>query len=54
MKVHEHTCDNCGDVKQIYLHEDESPEELDGCVCDREVSKTSSAISPDDLLKFKS
>ncbi len=36
-----HTCQSCGDVKMITLEPDEKAEDLQGCVCDREVGKSS-------------
>ncbi len=32
-----HTCPSCGDMKIIELQPDEKVEDLQGCVCDREV-----------------
>lgn len=37
MQTYDYTCKNCGKEKQIYVYEGENPEELSGCVCDREV-----------------
>lgn len=51
MQTYIHTCQNCGDTKEIYLLPDEKPEDLSGCVCDRTVEKKSKKISDDSLLK---
>lgn len=37
MKVVTHSCSNCGQEKDIYVHEHENHEEFEGCVCNREV-----------------
>lgn len=39
MNTHIHICDTCGDAKEIYLLPNEKAEELDGCVCSRDVKK---------------
>ena len=36
-----HTCQSCGDVKIIALEPNEKVEDLQGCVCDREVGRSS-------------
>ncbi len=51
MNTYTHTCNTCGDSKEIYLMPNESPEDLDGCVCDRTVDKMSKKMSADSLLK---
>lgn len=51
MNTYTHTCNTCGDTKEIYLHPDEKPEDLEGCVCDRTVEKMSKKMSADTLLR---
>lgn len=51
MQTYTHTCNTCGDTKEIYLLPEEKPEDLSGCVCDRTVKKTSKTMSPESLLK---
>lgn len=51
MQTYTHTCNTCGDSKEIYLLPDEKPEDLSGCVCDRTVEKKSKTMSADSLLK---
>ncbi|MDT3739619.1 MAG: hypothetical protein RO257_08975 [Candidatus Kapabacteria bacterium] len=51
MQTYIHTCNTCGDAKEIYLLPDEKPEDLSGCVCDRTVSKVRKTMSADSLLK---
>lgn len=38
-QIHTHTCKTCGTEKEIVLMPNESPEDLEGCVCNRTVDK---------------
>lgn len=49
METYLHTCSNCGDEKEIVLKENETPEDLNGCVCDRTVDKV--MFSAEDLMR---
>lgn len=47
MQVVLHTCNNCGNEKEIYLKPEEKAEDLEGCVCDRTVGKLHEISIPD-------
>jgi DNA replicative helicase MCM subunit Mcm2 (Cdc46/Mcm family) len=39
MKVVLHTCNNCGQEKEIYVKPEENIDNIKGCVCNRTVEK---------------
>jgi hypothetical protein len=50
-RTYMHTCNSCGDEKEVYLYPGETGSELEGCVCDRTVSKKKRRIDESTLLR---